>query len=503
MNGPAPLMALRGVGKSFPGVRALDGVDLEVFAGEVHVILGQNGAGKSTLIRILGGACRPDEGHVEADGRRVAFASPAMAARMGVAVIHQELTAVPHLDLARNIFLGREAAFRNRLGLLDLGAMRAAARRALDAVGLRADVRTEAAALDVAGQQLLEIAKALSQDSRVLVMDEPTASLSVPEAERLFAIIRRLRGEGHGIVYISHRMPEVKALGDRITVMRDGRRVALLRRGEAGADALVAMMVGRAVALSRPPAQTPGAVLLEAEGLSAPGIADASIRLRAGEVVGLAGLVGSGRTELLRALFGAERGAGAVRLGGRPLPADPVRAAAAGLGLVPEDRKRQGLALGRPVRDNLLSASFRRLARRGVAWPARLEREARSLVSRLSIRTAGTGVRVGTLSGGNQQKCVFGRWLSAEARILLLDEPTRGVDVAAKAEIHATIRARAGSGCAVLLVSSELPELIHLCDRAYVLRDGRIVGELAGAALTEAAVLRLAVAQEAQAHAHG
>lgn len=492
--GGAPLLRLANIRKSFPGVHALRNASLDIHAGEVHVILGQNGAGKSSLIKVLCGAYIADGGDIEFGGKKVSVRGPADASALGVAVIFQEFSLAPYLDIAQNIFLGREQGFM-RLGLVDKAAMRRAARDILRQLGLDYDPATFAADLGVAQQQMVEIAKALSQNARILVMDEPTAAISEREADRLFEVIERLKRQGVAIVYISHRMKEVQALGDRITVMRDGAVVDSFQRGQVSAEEMVRAMIGRSLdSLSRREPRPAGAVVLAARHLRTAKLADISLEVRAGEVVGLAGLVGSGRTEVVRAIFGADPlTAGDLEFDGAPLAARPDRSARKGMALLPEDRKREGLALPLAVRDNATAASMWRLFRRGWFSPATAERVCADLIGRLKVATPGSAQLVRHLSGGNQQKIVLGKWLAAGSRLFMLDEPTRGVDVAAKAEIYRLIDELVRDGAAVLMISSELPELLHLCDRAYVMRDYRIVGHLDRDNLSERAILDLAV----------
>ena len=490
---------MRGISKSFPGVRALDGVSLSVNAGEVHFLLGQNGAGKSTLIRILYGAHHPEAGEVLVDGRPVRLHSPADARALGIAVIFQEFSLVPYLDLAQNIFLGREP--RGRVpGTIDHKAMHAEARRLLDMLGAGLDTHTLAHELGVAQQQMVEIAKALSQHARILVMDEPTAALSDHEIDRLFAQIRALKASGVAIIYISHRLQEIAAIADRVTVLRDGRNVATMAASDAKVDDLVHLMIGREVDVVYRDrfCERPGDVVLDVRGLAADnGVEGATLTVRAGEVVGLAGLVGAGRSELARAIFGADRvTGGSARLNGRPLGRGPVPSVRAGVGLVPENRKTEGLALTRSVEDNVLLAGMRKLFPSGWYCARAAATVARDIVSRLRVATPSIARLTRYLSGGNQQKVVIGKWLTAGSRFFIFDEPTRGIDVGAKAEIYGVMSSLVADGAAVLMISSELPEVVAVCDRAYVMRDKRIVGELQRHELSEANILRLAMRHE-------
>jgi ribose transport system ATP-binding protein len=490
---------MRGVSKSFPGVRALDGVSLQVGSGEVHVLLGQNGAGKSTLIKTLYGAHHADAGTFFVEGRPVRVTSPADARRLGIAVIFQEFSLVPYLNVAQNIFLGREP--RGRIpGTIDHRRMCEDAERQLRELDVDLDPRALVHRLGVAEQQVVEIAKALSQRARILVMDEPTAALSAHEIRTLFGLIRTLKKDGVAIIYISHRLQEIFEIGDRITVLRDGRNVASLAPAGTTLDELVRHMVGREVGAARRRrfGERPGDVVLEVRDLdSGTGVRGASLDVRAGEVVGLAGLVGSGRTELARAIFGADRPvAGRVRICGSDVGGGPAVAVRAGAGLVPEDRKAHGLALVQSVADNLLAAGLRVLFPRGWYRPAEAAKAVAALIARLDVRTPSPARLVRFLSGGNQQKVVVGKWLNAGSRLFIFDEPTRGIDVGAKGEIYRLMEDLVDRGAAVLMISSELPELVSVCDRAYVMRDKTIVGHLGRGDLTEANILRLAMHHE-------
>jgi ribose transport system ATP-binding protein len=494
----APLFALRGISKQFPGVRALDDVSFDIRAGETHMLLGENGAGKSTLIKILCGVYLADAGSFYANGEPVGMSSPADARKFGIAVIFQDFTLVPYLDIAHNIFLGRE--FPSRIpGLIDRRRLYREAAKVLDAIGFDIDPRLPVHRLGVAQQQMVEIAKALSQDARILVMDEPTAALSDRETERLFAMIARLKARGVAIVYISHRLAEVFALGDRITVLRDGRKVASVMAAQSTPDELVKLMVGRAIdtTYGRHFCERPGELALEVRNLSADtGISDVSLTVRTGEIVGLAGLVGSGRSEVARAIFGADRvTSGEIRLFGEAAGGSPQQSARSGMALIPENRKTQGLALAHSVGDNIVLAALHKMFPSGAFSPKRADAAARATIDRLRIATPSPRRTVGFLSGGNQQKVVVGKWLNAEARFFIFDEPTRGIDIGAKAEIFKLLDGLARDGAAILMISSEQTEIVHVCDRAYVMRAGRIAGELARDQLTEANIVRLGMHQ--------
>jgi len=497
--GVPPLVEMRGVSKAFPGVQALADVSLAVHAGEVHMLLGQNGAGKSTLIKILYGAYPPDRGEFLIDGRPVRIHAPADARRLGIAVIFQEFSLVPHLSVAQNLFLGREP--RGRLPwLVDRRELHRQARRILDTLRIDLETRTPISRLGVAQQQMVEIAKAFSQNARVLVMDEPTAAISDREIDVLFDRIRALRRDGIGIVYISHRLREVFAIGDRISVLRDGRLVAATRPADTTPQDLVRMMVGREVntAYRQTFCGTPGEMVLETRQLAtATGVSGIDIQVRAGEIVGLAGLVGSGRTEVARAVFGADaRTAGEVRLLGAPLGGGPAAAVARGVALVPESRKHDGLALAHSVQENILLAGLRRYFPSGWYRGRIARRIAAGLIDQLRVATPSPRRPVKYLSGGNQQKVVIGKWIGAGSRLFLFDEPTRGIDVGAKAEIYRLLQQLVDAGAGVLMISSELPEIVAVCDRAYVMRDRTVVGHLSREQLTEERILQLAMHHE-------
>jgi ABC-type sugar transport system ATPase subunit len=496
-----PFLELRRVGKQFGGVRALHEVSLAVEAGECHALVGENGAGKSTLGRILAGIHAPDEGELLVDGRRRVFRSPADAQAAGIAMVHQELAFCPDLSVAENLVLGR---WPRRGPLVDRGAMQVRARALLADIAPDLDPRRPMRELSTAQEQRVQIAAAVGTGARAIVFDEPTSALTGADTERLLALIAGLRARGVTVLYVSHRLPEVFRLADRITVLRDGAHVATLARDETSPQDLVRRMIGRELSgyHAGPPAGPPGAPLLEVEGLSSPGrLADVGFTVRAGEIVGLAGLVGAGRSEILRALFGLDaRARGSVRVAGRELPpGSPQAALAAGMGLVPEDRKREGLVLSQGARANWSLAQLPALRRR--AWPARAlglldggaeRRRAAAALAAVDVRAASLDAPVAALSGGNQQKVVLARWLSTGARVLLVDEPTRGVDVGAKAAIHHLLAERAAAGAALLLVSSELDELRALSSRILVMRDGRVVAELPRGASEEALMTAMA-----------
>ena len=498
----AELLRVDGLVKRFPGVVALDGVSFDLHAGEVHVLLGENGAGKSTLIKCLAGVYQPDGGQVVVDGRPVKVHTTAQAEALGIATIHQEFNLVPQLSVAENVLLGRQP---RRFGIIDKRRLLADARGALARVGLDVDPRMPVARLGVARQQLVEIAKALSLDARVLILDEPTAALTETEVDHLLGLMTELRASGVGMIFISHHLDEIRRIGQRVTVLRDGVSVGTVP-ASTPADELVRMMVGRSIESLYPRERSPvGDEVLRVEHLTRSGAFDnVSLTVRAGEVVGLAGLVGAGRTEVLRSIFGADRyDSGSVVVRGRAVPRHDVHAAiGAGLGLVPEDRKAQGLVLGASVADNLGLVSLRKATTAGLVDRGRLRNLARAAVADLKIRTPSLQAAVRNLSGGNQQKVVMGKWLSADPAVLLLDEPTRGVDVGAKVEIYQLINKLTASGRGVLLVSSDLPEVLGMCDRILVMAQGRLVGELTHEEATAGAVMALAVKEVESTRAH-
>ncbi|MCC9704104.1 sugar ABC transporter ATP-binding protein [Streptomyces sp. MNU76] len=493
MSDPDELLRIEGIRKTFPGVVALDGVDFDLRRGEVHVLLGENGAGKSTLIKMLSGAHTPDAGRILAAGEEVRIHGAQDSERLGIATIYQEFNLVPDLTVAENIFLGRQP---RRFGMIDRKRMEADAAELLERVGVNVSPRARVRELGIARLQMVEIAKALSLDARVLIMDEPTAVLTTEEVERLFAIVRRLREDGVGIVFITHHLEEIAALGDRVTVIRDGKSVGQVS-ATTPQDELVRLMVGRSIEQQYPRERADsGEALLVVEGLTRDGVFhDVSFEVRAGEVVGIAGLVGAGRTEVVRAVFGADPyDDGAVRVGGSAVPKDDVVAAmAAGIGLVPEDRKGQGLVLDASVEENLGLVTLRGATRGGFVDLKGQRANAAGVAERLGVRMAGLHQHVRTLSGGNQQKVVIGKWLLANTKVLILDEPTRGIDVGAKVEIYELINELTAAGAAVLMISSDLPEVLGMSDRVLVMAQGRIAGELPAAEATQDAVMALAV----------
>jgi len=494
-------LQLRGITKRFPGVLALDGVDFALTAGEVHALVGENGAGKSTLIKIISGVHQPDAGRIDYLGTPVTFPTPRAAADRGITVIYQEVALFPDLTVLENLYVGaypRRPLLRHsgRGRRVDWMAMRARAQDVAASLGVKLDLEAPVHRLSAAQQQLVEIARALLRDARVIIMDEPTGPLTQQDAARLFSLIRQLRSRGVGIIYISHRLEEIFEVADRLTVLRDGRRIVAMPVGETTREMLIHHMVGRTLDTLYPhTARQTGPPVLEVEGLGTSGaLTDVSFTLGRGEILGLAGLVGSGRTTLARAIFGiVPPGRGRIKLDGVDARiAHAGRARELGIAYVPEERQRQGLVLPFSVSENLSLVILRRLSRLGFINHASERTVAHDVVRRLDIRTPGIGVPAATLSGGNQQKVVVGKWLAAQPRVLIMDEPTRGVDVGAKAEIHRLMSELAGRGLAILLISSELPELLGMSDRIMVMHRGRIAGELSRDQATQEKIMAMA-----------
>jgi ribose transport system ATP-binding protein len=489
-------LAMTGIRKTYPGVVALAGVDFDLRESEVHVILGENGAGKSTLIKVLGGVVQPDAGEIRIDGSPARITSAADAKARGIATIHQELALVPQLSVAENLFLGQ---LPRRFGIVDRRALMRQAEELLDRVGATVDPLRVVGTLGVAQQQMIEIAKALSGEVRVLIMDEPTASLSGQETERLFELVRELAGRGVGVIFISHHLEEVPEIGSRVTVLRDGATVGEVPATTSRAE-LVRLMVGRTVDAQYPhEPRKPQEPLLTVEHLTRHGVfEDVSFEVHAGEVLGIAGLIGAGRTELVRSIFGADPvDDGTVTVAGKRLRhGSPQAAREVGLGLVPEDRKTQGLVLGLSVAENLGLATLDVVSHGGLIDRGAVRHRADRMVDSLGVHTPDLDVAVRTLSGGNQQKVAIGKWLLAESKVLILDEPTRGVDVGAKVEIYQLINGLTAAGGAVVLVSSELVEVLSMSDRLLVMAEGRITGELVAARATQEKVMELAVREK-------
>ncbi len=488
-----PFLRMTGIRKAFPGVIALKGVDLSVDEGEIHALVGENGAGKSTLLKILGGAQSPDTGAVWIGGRPVRLRTPHDAMALGIRVIYQELVLAPHLSAAENIYLGH---MPRRGGVIDWRAIRAGSRQLMAEIGVEINLGAPVGRLSIAQQQLVSIAHALTQQSRLLVLDEPSAVLSGHELALLFTVIRRLQARGVSIIYVSHRLDEIFALASRVTVLRDGQVVGVHPVDELDTDTLIQMMTGRQLEQSGLPDVVPGEIALEVQGLSrGRAFRDIGLQVRQGEILGIAGLVGSGRTEVLRAIQGADRPErGIIKVFGRHVTiVSPRHALRLGIGLVPEDRKGQGLLLQRSVRENATVSSLARFGRWGFINTRREKRAVQSLRDALRIITPHLRQRVMNLSGGNQQKVVLARWLSSRCRILLLDEPTRGVDVGAKAEIYRLMSDFVRDGMAIVMVSSDIQEILTMSNRVLVLRRGQIVGAFSGASLTEEHIMRAAL----------
>ena len=489
---------MKGIGKRFPGVMALSGVDLEVGPGEVVALIGENGAGKSTLMKILGGVHQPDEGEILVEGNPVTIRSVSDALALRVGFIHQELNVLDNLDVAGNVFLGREPRRGGPLGLVDTKRMRGEAEGYLRRLGLDVPGRTPLSRLSLAQRQLVEIAKALSQRARILIMDEPTSSLTLTETERLMAVVKDLRSQGVSVIYISHRLNEVRELADRVVALRDGKNAGALTRAEVTHDRMVRMMVGRDIeSFYAGGAGGQGRALLSVRNLRTrryPRHA-VSFEVRDGEILGFAGLVGAGRTEVAHAIFGVEPPAGGeVTLGGEAVEINSPRAAIRrGIYLVPEDRRRCGLNVEDSIRGNVTLPSLRRYSAAGLVRAGEERRAAQKACDELGVKAPSVEVRAGNLSGGNQQKVVLAKWLSRDPRVLIFDEPTRGIDVGAKAEIYDLMRRLASGGVAVMMISSDMEEVLGVSDRVAVMHEGRLAGVLDRADCTEEAVMRLAV----------
>jgi ribose transport system ATP-binding protein len=486
-----PLIQLIGISKQFPGVQAVDDVHLEIFAGEVHVIAGENGAGKSTLMKLLSQVERPSQGHITLNGQAVPFVSPHYARSLGISMVYQEFALAPHLTVAQNITLGREPS---QLGVINQATEIAQARQLLQRVGLSIDPKRIASTLSVAEQQLVEIAKALDIDAKLVIMDEPTATLTGQEITDLFRVIRELTAKGIAVLYISHRLDEIFHIADRVTVMRDGRIVATLPRQEIDEMKLIRLMVGRDIVNLYPKPDVPiGGVVLRAENITRHNILhQCTFEVRAGEIVGMAGLIGSGRTELARAVFGADPiDEGTIWINGqRVVITSPASAIAAGIGYLTEDRKRDGLAMTMDIAQNITLVNLPTIFE--VINLAQEERIALRQRDRLRIRTPSVHRKVAVLSGGNQQKVIVARWLETAARVLFFDEPSRGIDINAKAEMFDLIGKLVGEGRAIVMISSYLPDLINMCDRIVVMHEGHIAGEVQRHQFSEERILALA-----------
>jgi rhamnose transport system ATP-binding protein len=494
------LLRLTGIGKSFSGVRALDSVSFDLNAGEVHALVGENGAGKSTLIKVITGAHRPDEGTIEVLGRVVEENDPVRSRDVGIAAIYQQPALFPDLTVAENIALGLEPGGPWRR--IRWGDRRRRARQLLVRIGAAIDPDIEVRRLTMPEQQLVEIARALGADARILIMDEPTASLGEQEVEHLFGVVRELKGHGVGTIYISHRLEELPQVADRVTALRDGRLVGTRPMAEVDRSELIRMMVGRSLSAVFPKVEVePGEVVLEAEGIGCreSGVRDVSLSVRSGEILGLAGLVGAGRTEAARILFGlTPADSGTIRVLGKAVAIDsPGDAVALGIGYVPEDRRRYGIIPPMSVADNATLATLGAISSGGLLDRDRARALASAMTAKMGVKTPSIDTPVGDLSGGNQQKVALARWLATDPRVLILDEPTQGIDVGAKAEIHRLMGELARKGLAIIMISSELPEILGMSDRIAVMCGGRIVGTLDRDRATQEEVLHLALGHEA------
>ena len=504
----AALISITHLTKSFPGVKALNDCQFELAPGEVHALMGENGAGKSTLMKVLAGVYSKDAGEIRLNGQEVDIPTPRAAQALGIGIIHQEMNLMNHLSAAQNIFIGREPL--GRFGVfVDQKKMLRDTQAIFDRLHLQLDPRVEVGELTVAKQQMVEIAKALSFNSRVLIMDEPTAALNNAEIDDLFGIIRQLKSQGVGIVYISHKMDELKLISDRVTVMRDGEYIGTVPTASTSMDAIIGMMVGRALESNDNPAkyahtEATDAVMLEVKGLNrGRSIKDVSFSVRKGEILGFAGLMGAGRTEVARAVFGADaRDSGEIWVKGQVVeikaPSDAVKL---GIGYLSEDRKRYGLATGMDVQSNILLTHLKNFVSVGFWLKSRdIETVAQKYVTQLGIKTPSIFQRAGLLSGGNQQKIVIAKWLLRDCEVLFFDEPTRGIDVGAKSEIYKLLNALAEQGRAIVMISSELPEVLRMSHRILVMCEGRVTGELSSAEATQEKIMQLATMREVPAH---
>ncbi len=495
---PPALVELIDIHKTYPGVTALAGVSLTIRAGEVVGLIGENGAGKSTLMKVLGGVVGPDDGVIRIDGAAHARLSVAQSLAAGIAFVHQELNLFDNLDVGANIMVGREPSVGGPFRFVDNARIRALVQPSLDKLGVDYGARTPVAELSIAQRQLLEIARALTHDARLIIMDEPTSSLTIAETDRLLRIVDELKADGIAIIYISHRLSEVARCADRVVVLRDGALAGTLDRGQIEHDRMIRLMIGRDLqSLYAPPARPPGDVALAVRGVRTAAFPESAVmlELRRGEILGLAGLMGSGRTELVRAIFGIDRMlAGEIRLDGAPVDiASPKDAIDRGIYLAPEDRKQEGLFLDMSIRENITLPDLRRHARGHLVDRASETDCAEAQRQRLAIRVPGVEVAANALSGGNQQKVVLAKWLAMRPRVILFDEPTRGIDVGAKNEIYRLLRELADAGVAVLMISSDMEEVIGVSDRIAVVHEGTIAGFLDRAEFSESNVLTLAV----------
>ncbi|QRG66406.1 sugar ABC transporter ATP-binding protein [Brevibacillus choshinensis] len=489
------LLEMKGISKSFPGVKVLSDVQLNLRSGELVALMGENGAGKSTLMKILGGIYERDAGEIIVKGEKQEKMTPDIAASKGIAIIHQEMNLIPHLSVMENIFLGREYTY-GKTGFVNWRKMKQETRHWLDQLAIKLDPDTLVGDLSVGQQQMIEIAKALSMQADILVLDEPTAALTNREIDALFEMIASLKQKGVGMIYISHRMEEIFQVSDRITVLRDGQYVGTVETAKTNLDELVKMMVGREITDRFPKTEVQwGEERLRVENLNVKGkLSDISFSVKSGEIVGVAGLMGAGRTEMAKALFGLEKvREGRVLVDGQPIRVTrPIDAISAGIALVTEDRKEEGLVLSLSVRENISLPNLEKVSSLGVMKPSQEKTLSNEAIQRLFIKTAGGEQIVGSLSGGNQQKVVIGKWLAKKPKILILDEPTRGVDIGAKKEIYDIMNRLAQDGVAILMISSELPEVLGMSDRVLVMHEGRITGEFAREEATQELIMHAA-----------
>lgn len=486
------VLEMKNICKSFSGVEVLHNVDLGIKSGEVHVLVGENGAGKSTLMKIISGVFSKDKGEILFDGKPVRKMDVNRAQELGISIIHQEFNLLPHRTIGQNIFLGREPIKSKALRTIDIDKINKRSKELLGFLGMSLDPRTKVANLGIAQQQMVEVAKAIAVDSKVLIMDEPTATLTKKEIDKLFETIKKLKSNGVSIVYISHRLEEIKEIGDTVSVLRDGNLVDTLKAQDAPKDLIIKLMVGREITNQyKRDYCTPGEEVLRVENLSSYRYNNINLNVRRNEIVGISGLVGAGRTEVVKSIFGYDRfEKGSVHLFGKKYNRlNTCRTTKLGVGLIPEDRKTEGVIVDMPIRDNIVHASLRKLFKRGVLTKKVEEETAEKYRKELNIITSSIKKHVQFLSGGNQQKVVVGKWLCAECDLILFDEPTRGIDVGAREEIYEIINELAKQGKAILMISSDMPELLGLCDRIYVMKDGKITAEFAKEEVTQEKIL--------------
>ena len=493
-----PILRLEGITKRFPGIKALDSVDLDIYPGEIHVLAGENGAGKSTLMKVLSGVYQPDEGKLFFEGKETAISTPEVAEKLGIRMIYQELNLIPELSVASNIFLGHELYKWGPLGILDSAKMEKQAGEILERLHIDIDPAAKVKSLGVGQQQMIEIAKALSMEARLVVFDEPTSSLMDKEIQELFSLIRHLKEKGIAMFYISHRLEELFEIGERVTILRDGMKIDTKKISEITMEELIEKIANRPLNNLYPHVKKePGKVLLEVKGLTNEKCRDISIKVREGEIVGLAGLVGAGRTELARAIFGIDDyGKGEVLLEGQKVPRHNAgKAAAMGLSLLPEDRKSEGLALKLSIRENMTIASLKRMFPRFFTFGKKEKRETEKYVEQLAIATSSVEKAAGQLSGGTQQKVVVSKWLLTKGKVFIFDEPTRGIDVGAKTSIYSIMDELVENGGAILMISSDLSEVLGMSDRIYVMAGGAVEGELSAEEATQTEILKYAFSQ--------